>query len=69
MLNGLKREKPWAKLRMSRCECETKCPWAKSGHSRKRWEEGLEYLPVEAIDTICREVEANLLVEAIFGKE
>ena len=69
MLQNLKREKPWAKLRMSRCEYETKCPWAKSVLSRKRWEEGLEYLPDEAIDTIYREVEADLLVEAIFGKE
>ena len=65
----MKREKPWAKLRMSRKDYETRRPWAKSGLSRKRWEEGLEYLPDEAIDMIYREAEADLLVEAIFGKE
>jgi len=36
MLKNLKRENPWAKLRMSRKEYEAHRPWAKSGMPRQR---------------------------------
>ena len=68
MFEQLKKEKPWARLRMTRKQYEAKRPWAKSGLSRKQWEAGLDYFPDEAIDAIYREVEADILVEAIFGK-
>ena len=68
MLQRLKQEKPWAKLRMSRRVYEAKRPWAKSGLSRKQWEANLDYFPDEAIDALYREAEADILVEAIFGK-
>lgn len=68
MFEKLKKEKPWAKLRMTRREYEAKRPWASTALSRQKWEEGLDYFPDEAIDAIYREAEADLLVEAIFGK-
>lgn len=68
MFAKLKKEKPWAKLRMTRREYEAKRPWASTALSRQKWEEGLDYFPDEAIDAIYREAEADLLVEAIFGK-
>ena len=68
MFEKLKKEKPWAKLRMTRREYEAKRPWATTGLSRKQWEANLDYFPDEAIDALYREAEADLLVEAIFGK-
>lgn len=51
MLQRLKQEKPWAKLRMSRRVYEAKRPWAKSGLSRKQWEANLDYFPDELSST------------------
>ena len=68
MLQRLKQEKPWAKLRMTRRDYEAKRPWARSGVSRKQWEADLQHFPDEAIDLIIRDAEAERLVSAIFGK-
>jgi len=68
MLQHLKREKPWAKLRMSRKDYETRRPWKNSGVSRKRFEAYLGDFPDEAIDVLYREADAEKLVEAMFGK-
>lgn len=68
MFEKLKAEKPWARLRMTRRDYEAKRPWTKSGMSRKQWEANLDYFTDEAIDALYREAEANILVEAIFGK-
>ncbi len=68
MLKNLKREKPWAKLRMSRKDYETRRPWKDSGVSRAQLEEYVAHFPDEAIDALYREAEAEKLVEAMFGK-
>lgn len=68
MFERLRAEKPWARLRMTRKQYEAKRPWAKSGMSRKQWEANLDYFPDEAIDALYREAEADILVNAIFGK-
>lgn len=52
MLKNLKREKPWAKLRMSRKEYETRQPWKNSGVSRTKFEEYVAHFPDEAIDVL-----------------
>ena len=68
MLKNLKREKPWAKLRMSRKEYKTRQPWKNSGVSRTKFEEYITHFPDEAIGALYREAEAEKLVEAMFGK-
>ena len=68
MFEKLKAEKPWAKLRMTRRAYEAKRPWAKTGRTRQQWEADLQHFPDEAIDALYREAEADILVEAIFGK-
>ena len=68
MLKNLKREKPWARLRMSRKDYETRRPWTNSGVSRAKFEEYIAHFPDEAIDALYREAEAEKLVEAMFGK-
>ena len=68
MLQALKSEKPWAKLRLTRREYETKRPWAAAGINRKRWEEILLEFPDEAITALYLEADAEKLVEAMFGK-
>lgn len=67
MLQKLKREKPWVKLRKSRREYERTRPWAKSGMDRKQWEELVLLFPDEVIDEIYRDADAEKLVEAMFG--
>jgi hypothetical protein len=68
MLQHLKQEKPWAKLRMSRREYEAARPWAKSGMPRQKWEEMILCFPDEAIDALYREADAEKLVEAMLGE-
>lgn len=68
MLKNLKREKPWARLRMSRKDYETRRPWKDSGVSRAKFEEYITHFPDEAIDALYREAEADKLVGAMFGK-
>lgn len=67
MLKNLRLEKPWAKLRMSRKDYETRRPWKNSGVSRAQFEEYVAHFPDEAIDALYREAEAEKLVESIFG--
>jgi len=66
-LQALKAEKPWAKLRMTRRQYETARPWKNSGMGRQKWEEIVMLFPDETIEDIYRDVEADRLIEAIFG--
>lgn len=68
MFEQLKQEKPWAKLRLSRKDYETKRPWLKSGLGRKAWESFVLALPDEAIEALYREADADKLVKALFGE-
>ena len=68
MLKRLTQEKPWAKLRITRKQYETRRPWMKSGVGRKQFEAFVLEMPDDAIDALYRDAEADRLVEAIFGK-
>ncbi len=68
MIRDLKKEKPWAKLRMTRRQYETARPWKKAGMARGRWEELVLLFPDDAIDALKLEADADKLVEAMFGQ-
>lgn len=68
MLKLLKQENPWAILKVSRRQYETKRPWVTANVPRKKFEELLAMLPEGFIDHCHRDAEAERLVEAIFGK-
>lgn len=68
MLQNLKREKPWAKLRLTRHQYETARPWVKAGMARQKWEELLLLMPDDFVDACHLEADADRLVEAMFGK-
>ena len=68
MLKRLTQEKPWAKLRLTRKQYETRRPWMKSGVERKQFEKFVLEMPDDANDALYRDAEADRLVEAIFGK-
>lgn len=68
MIRDLKKEKPWAKLRMTRRQYETARPWKKAGMARGRWEELVLLFPDDAIDALRLEADADKLVETMFGK-
>ena len=67
MLQRLKSEKPWAKLRITRKQYETTRPWMKSGVGRKQFEAFVLEIPDDAVDALYREADAEKLVEALFG--
>ena len=67
MLKRLTQEKPWAKLRLTRKQYETRRPWMKSGVERKQFEAFVLDMPDDAIDALYREADAEKLVEALFG--
>lgn len=58
MLQGLKRKKPWAKLRLTK-QYETARPWAKSGMSRQRWEGLVLLMPAGFVDACYRKAMLN----------
>ena len=68
MLKTLKNEKPWAILKVSRRQYETKRPWVAANMPRQKFEEILTRLPDGFVDHCHRDAEADRLVEAIFGK-
>jgi len=68
MLERHKREKPWAILKVSRRQYETKRPWVAAKMPRQKFEELLTSLPDGFTDHCQRDAEADRLVEAMFGK-
>lgn len=65
-INNIKRVKPWAKLRVSRREYETARLWKKAGMTRQEYEKLIDAFPVEVLDGLKLEAEAENLVNAIF---
>ncbi|WP_043637963.1 hypothetical protein [Desulfovibrio sp. TomC] len=68
MFQRLKNEKPWAILKVSRRQYETKRPWVAANMPRQKFEELLTSLPDGFVDHCHRDVDAEKLVEAMFGK-
>ncbi|WP_428566680.1 MAG: hypothetical protein ACP59X_06650 [Solidesulfovibrio sp. DCME] len=68
MLKNLKREKPWAVLKVSRREYEAAKPWKRAGVSRAVFEELVFDLSDGFVDHCHMEVDAEKLVEGMFGK-
>ena len=66
MLKRLTQEKPWAKLRITRKQYETRRPWMKSGVGRKQFEAFVWKYPTMPVDALYREADAEKLVEAMF---
>lgn len=69
MLQDLKKEKPWAILKVTRREYEATRPWKEAGISRARFEELLALMPDGFVDHCHREADADALVKAMFGDE
>ena len=69
MLKNLKREKPWAVLKVPRRQYETTKPWLRAGISRTLFEELVLGLPDGFVDQCHMEADAEKLIEAMFGKE
>lgn len=67
MFKRLTQEKPWAKLRLTRRQYESRRPWMKSGVGRKQFEAFVLDMPDDAIDALYREADAEKLVDALFG--
>lgn len=63
-----KPDKPWAKLRMNRRQYAASRMWKKCGIERADFERRLECIPDELITRMYEEADAELLVEAMFGK-
>jgi len=68
MLKNLKREKPWAVLKTSRRLYEEGKPWKRVNMTRAQFERLISDLPDGLIDDCYREIDANQLMAAIFGK-
>ena len=68
MLKTLKNEKPWAILKVSRRQYETKRPWVAANMPRQKFEELITSLPDGFVDHCQRDAEAERLIETIFGK-
>ena len=64
----LEKEKPWAILGITRREYDKARPWKKAGVSRETFAEMVRAVPPEAIKILKDDAEAEILVEAIFGK-
>ncbi len=62
-------EKPWAILGISRKQYAAAKPWKKAGMSREKYAEMLNLIPHEAMQILKDEVDAERLVEGIFGSQ
>jgi len=62
----LQKEKPWAKLHLSRSDYEAKKPWTASGITRAEFEKLVENMPQEGIDLLIEDAQADLLVDLMF---
>lgn len=68
MPQNLRREKPWAILKVSRRQYESARPWKRAGISRDRFEALVLDLPDGFVDHCHLEADADRLVEALFGE-
>mgnify|MGYP001251427427 CR=1 FL=1 len=64
----LTKEKPWAILGITRQHYEAVKPWKAAGISKDAFAELVRLAPPEAIKALKDEADAEVLVEAMFGK-
>ena len=62
-------EKPWAILGISRQRYEAVKPWKAAKMSKEAFAELVRLAPPEAIKSLKDEADAEVLVEAMFGKD
>ncbi len=62
-------EKPWSILGISCKQYATTRPWKKAGMSKGKCAEMLNLMPHEAMKILKDEVDAERLVESIFGSQ
>lgn len=62
-------EKPWAILGISRQRYEAVKPWKKAKMGKEAFGELVRAVPHEAIKVLKDEADAEVLVEAMFGKK
>jgi len=60
-------EKPWAILGITRKKYAAVKPWKKAGMTKEKYAEMLNLFPHEAMKILKDEVDAERLVESIFG--
>lgn len=68
ILKDLKREKPWAILKVSRQRYEEARPWKQAGITRALFEELVRGLPDDFIAHCHLEADTERLIDAIFGR-
>lgn len=61
--------RPWAKLKLSRKSYEARRPWKAAGMPRAQFEALIEAMPVEVLDGLKLEAQAQMLLESVFGKD
>lgn len=61
--------RPWAKLKLSRKVYEARKPWKAAKMTRPQFEALIEIMPVEVLDGLKLEAQAQMLLENVFGKD
>ena len=61
--------KPWTRLGIIKGQYKKVRPWKAAKMSRERYEKIILNVPQELIEEYQREAEADMLLEAVFGKE
>ena len=67
-MNPLRRIKPWQRIGLSKRQYLTEKPWKGSDLSREKFERIMSVVPQEYLDELRITVEAEMLVEAVFGQ-
>jgi len=57
--------RPWERLGITRARYLGTQPWKKARMSREAFETQIAFVPLEAIDLLRREAEANMLIAAM----
>lgn len=69
MKDNFSGNKPWAWLHMSRRQYDKARMWKKAGMSREDFGRKILLLPQEVIELVRENVEAEILVDAIFKEK
>lgn len=64
----INKEKPWARLRLSRKQYEAGRPWKNTPLSREDFEKVILAIPTEIFDGLRLEADAERLIQAVFGE-
>lgn len=62
----IQKDKPWAKLRMTRRKYEASRLWKIAGMSREAFEALLPQIPDERIEEMYLDIDADKLIESVF---